>query len=479
MKKLLTTVASLVLCIAIAMTYIGCSDDTTEAKASAFVSIDINPSIELTLDQNDKVLTIRGTNEDGQILLYGESGLVGLKVEDAISKITDLAVELGYLAEDNKVVDTTVTAKNEQDETELLNRINAKITAKAQGKGIEVRTDGQGAYSLLRSLEQLKAEYPNNQAIQNLTLKKFKLVLSASETGEITIEAAAELDDKELIKIVSNAHAKMKEYITDEYDRIKAKEQLAYDKIYGAAMDGVYIGHDLVNGTLYSLYKTTARVLNGVADILLTTENIAAYQIDENTVIELLTALNLSVEDIELIKNSDGEITLKSIYKYIDKLIKNTQDEQKKAEIKTAIENELSKIENIVKEKIQNASVEYSEEIKAVIKDAQNAIEKIPTIPVIEELSALLDDVLVALEDGLTYSEIRELATKFEDKAQSVKKNIEENLSNEQRNQIERRKENLISTIEQAKEKLNQSIDEIALNSRNRLEQLKTQRRAK
>ena len=477
MKKLLSTVASLLLCVMIAMTYIGCSESTTKTQASSFVSIDINPSIELTLDQNDKVLSVRGTNEDGQVLLYGETGLVGLDIEDAISKITDLAVELGYISEDNKVVDTSVTSKVQNDETELLNKINAKITAKARDKGIEIRTDGQGAYSLLRQLEQLKEQYPDNQAIQDLTLKQFKLVLSASETGEITIEAAAELDPAELIKIVSSAHAKIKDYATDDYDKIKAEAQLAYDKVCGAAIDGVYIGHDIVNGTLYNSYKTTARVLNGVADILLTLDG-SSYEITEEQVNALLTALNLTTEDVELIQNSKGVITLKSIYAYVDKVIKNTEDEQVKEQIKNAIDGIMTDVENAISENIVIESNAYVEEIKSVVDSINKKIEEIPTIlPAIEELKTLLSNVCATIEDGLTYSEIKELADLFEEKAEEIKNNIEKNLSNKERKSLEQKMQNLLAGVEHAKETLTERLDAGCVDAQNRLNQLKEQRR--
>jgi hypothetical protein len=41
--------------------------------AVAFVTVDINPSIEITLDENGVVASVYGANEDGQILLYGEA----------------------------------------------------------------------------------------------------------------------------------------------------------------------------------------------------------------------------------------------------------------------------------------------------------------------------------------------------------------------------------------------------------------------
>lgn len=105
-----------VLCAAVfAFSAVGCGEGD-EGKAATFVSLDVNPSVELTVDGKNKVVSVYGENEDGKVLLYDNgnivSGIVGEDVEKAVAKITDLAVEYGFLSEDNKVVNTSVSGKN-------------------------------------------------------------------------------------------------------------------------------------------------------------------------------------------------------------------------------------------------------------------------------------------------------------------------------------------------------------------------------
>ena len=66
-------------------------DFNKKAEAQTFVSMDINPSVEFTLDKNNKVLSVHGANEDGQVLLYGEEGIVGADIEVATAKVLELA----------------------------------------------------------------------------------------------------------------------------------------------------------------------------------------------------------------------------------------------------------------------------------------------------------------------------------------------------------------------------------------------------
>ena len=109
MKKIISILLSLALTLSIGLSMVGCTPaPEAKSEASSFVSIDINPYLELTLDQNDKVMSVRGANEDGNVLLF-DVELEGMSVENAVAVITDLARNLGYV-EDNAVINTIVTS---------------------------------------------------------------------------------------------------------------------------------------------------------------------------------------------------------------------------------------------------------------------------------------------------------------------------------------------------------------------------------
>ena len=119
---------------------------------SAYVSVDINPSVELIVGSDGKVTGVRGTNEDGLVLLYNESGIEGETVKNAVAKIVNLAVEQGYLNEDNKVVNTTVAATTDKKTEKLEKEVDKVITATADKSGLKVKIDTDGAYSVQRRL---------------------------------------------------------------------------------------------------------------------------------------------------------------------------------------------------------------------------------------------------------------------------------------------------------------------------------------
>ena len=76
--------------LTIALTSCGKKEEET-----ARVTLDINPSYELIIDEEKTVIAVTALNEDASIVLYGES-LVGKSLEEATEVIINLTVEYGY-----------------------------------------------------------------------------------------------------------------------------------------------------------------------------------------------------------------------------------------------------------------------------------------------------------------------------------------------------------------------------------------------
>ena len=90
------------------------SPQTPQAqKATSFVCIDVNPSIELVLDQNNVVMSATGANKDGKVLLFEENGIVDAELDVAVSNIASLALKYGYV-EDGSNVNVEVSSSTEQ-----------------------------------------------------------------------------------------------------------------------------------------------------------------------------------------------------------------------------------------------------------------------------------------------------------------------------------------------------------------------------
>lgn len=140
MKKIYILIGILIIAVIGVLGYVGLKevnknkdtvdDEVSKVEPTSFVTISINPEIELGLDEQDKVVEVISINEDADILT-SDLNLVGLTIEDASTKIIDSAMETGYLDEysdENTVVVTTI-CDNEEKRKALEEKVMTKMNA--------------------------------------------------------------------------------------------------------------------------------------------------------------------------------------------------------------------------------------------------------------------------------------------------------------------------------------------------------------
>ncbi|MBQ9745573.1 MAG: hypothetical protein IJW21_01980 [Clostridia bacterium] len=99
-KRIISAALALLLLVpALALT--SCGKNAKAPKGTLTrITVDINPSIELMVDDSNKVISATALNDDGSILIAGEA-LVGMQAEEAAELIVSLAAETGYLVKGN------------------------------------------------------------------------------------------------------------------------------------------------------------------------------------------------------------------------------------------------------------------------------------------------------------------------------------------------------------------------------------------
>lgn len=493
-RKILAAVITLCMAFAACFALTACTP--TEKEATTYVSLDINPSIELTLDANDKVVSVRGANEDGQVLLYGEASLEGLSVEVAVAKITELAVECGYLDDDNKVVQTNVVGDKRVED--ILSKVNAKVTATAENFNLSVNCTGADAFSLARKLDNLKAKYPDNQAIQSLTPSKLKLVVSASETGEISIEAAAELDTSELVALVSDAHGKMEQYATSAYNKAKTVAEDAFLKAQTATIDAIYTGYFTTHHALdsyyafsYTGYRTSAVTTRALADILFYAEQACDRPLDEAQISAISEALGLG-SDVDCLKDGNGDITIRSIEAYADKTFKNSEANAKLEEAKSKLNAALNETESAIQAEIDKFNAKYQtelEQIKASLTDAVGKIQGaiLNVLPdeikqqinsMVSDMNDIVNEIADIVSDGkITSDEVRALADAMSSKANAMREVMDGKLTDEERAEVAELQAKAEEKLASAKAQMDEAIANAKKDAQDRLQQLKDARR--
>lgn len=112
----------------------------------AYVSVDINPSIELGLDKNGKVIEISGLNEDGSFLVK-DLNLTNLPVKKAIEEITQKAILEKFISleKENSILVTISNGENIPPKLKQLDQVINQTLDKNKIKGeaevLEVSAD--------------------------------------------------------------------------------------------------------------------------------------------------------------------------------------------------------------------------------------------------------------------------------------------------------------------------------------------------
>lgn len=450
--------------------------NTPTTTAQSFVSIDINPSIELTVDENDVVVSVYGANEDGQILLHGETDLKGKSVDEVVEKITDLAVEYGYLTEENKVVNTSVTSVNQQVADALKNKVNAKISARGNHFGFEIKTDGEGVFSLMREYEKFIAENPSYKNV--LSLDKFKLALSVSEEGNIDLNVAVEMDESELIDLANELHGKLEGIASDMFKKARKEAERIYNKAVDSKLASVYdtfyseniTSHPitgLYRGKLYKAYKTAEIGFECLEDAIEIHDAVEEFPLTNEIINSVIEPLGLTTEDIALLMNKDGDVTIESIEDYLDKEFKNAVDNADKEALEDAIESLLDSIEEQLEGTIKLSK--YNGDLSLIKTQIETQLNVIKAIPVlvkpeevnnfISDMETLIESINVAIENGINVDDIDNLADLMEDGADEILELIEAELSTEEKAEIEEMKKELVKECQEDKDRFESAMN--------------------
>jgi len=174
-----------------------------KTNVNSILTIDINPSIELELKE-DKVVEIRPLNADGSLLLedFSES-LINQDVNYCINQIIMLANDLGYL-DDAKEVRLEVINDNQKQEDKLKNIIKKAIYNNQEIANIVIEDN--------QELRQEARKY-------KISVGHMKIVKSAVDLLDITIDEALQYDIQELNNLIRGNHEEKIKRVNDNYQK--------------------------------------------------------------------------------------------------------------------------------------------------------------------------------------------------------------------------------------------------------------------
>lgn len=85
----------------------------------SYVSVDVNPSVELAVSRSGEVTDVYSYNEDGDVVLES-ADVVGMELDDAVDSVVTSALNNGYIKEDgSSIIVITPETDDESEEAEL------------------------------------------------------------------------------------------------------------------------------------------------------------------------------------------------------------------------------------------------------------------------------------------------------------------------------------------------------------------------
>lgn len=173
----------------------------SQPALAAYVAVDINPSLELQVDADGKVLAAQAVNDDALQLLQ-ELTLKGLPLEQAVRAITEKAVAAGYLSESNdNMLLITVTPRSAG--AAVPQAVQEQVTASRQAATALLSQKG-----LKNDVEALTAPAEVRDVARRQGLPTGKLVVASEAARQGTMIDPKTLKSEPLTKAFEKAGGK-------------------------------------------------------------------------------------------------------------------------------------------------------------------------------------------------------------------------------------------------------------------------------
>jgi hypothetical protein len=195
MKKSFICICLLLATLLSAISFTSCSNAKPEDGSVTRMTVDINPSVEIMIDDQNKIISVTALNDDASILIVGEAFL-GKTPEEAIEMMVTLASDTGYLVRGNAEASENTVKISVSGDSKYAEQLKKDITEKA--------TDTLKALDINGKVEKVAA------------LKIDALRQMALATSLYTEEEIAAMDEGQLCKVISTGRIETALLLTEE-----------------------------------------------------------------------------------------------------------------------------------------------------------------------------------------------------------------------------------------------------------------------
>jgi len=209
--------------------------------------VDINPSVELMVDDEGKVVSVTALNDDGSIIIAGEA-IVGKTPEEALEVILRVATDTGYLVKGSAEADENTVKISVSGDSEYAKKLSDDVKARAE--------------SLLESLD-VNGKIEKAEALKSEALRALAIECGYSD------EELAGLSDEQICELISRSRVETAILLTEElreaYNAAKAHRITFAESEATAAiinkLGGIY-------ALTHTAYKSALDVYSAAIDAL-------------------------------------------------------------------------------------------------------------------------------------------------------------------------------------------------------------------
>ena len=195
MKKRFISIFLLFAIMLSAISFTSCSNAKPEEGSVTRITVDINPSVEFMIDDQNKIVSVTALNDDGSILIVGEA-FVGKTPEEAVEMMVTLASDTGYLVQGNVEASENTVKISVSGDSKYAEQLKKDITEKAN--------DTLKALDINGTVEKVEA------------LKIDALRQMALSTSLYTEEEISAMDEDQLYKVISAGRIETALLLTEE-----------------------------------------------------------------------------------------------------------------------------------------------------------------------------------------------------------------------------------------------------------------------
>lgn len=177
------------------LAFVSCKKATPEEGTVTRITVDINPSVEFMVDDENKIVSVTALNDDGSILIVGES-FIGKTPEEAVALMVTVAADTGYLVEGNAEVAENTVKISVSGDTKYAKKLLKTVEKKAADTLKKLDIDGK--------IE--KVEALGSEALRELALS----------TSIYTEAELADMNDEQLYNVIAQGRIETALLLTED-----------------------------------------------------------------------------------------------------------------------------------------------------------------------------------------------------------------------------------------------------------------------